>query len=143
MKNSTVLTKILALVGTVFVGLPIVAPLVFGVFSLVRSGRFRFDYLMPAELLFLVLAGAALLIWAAIRAKKYRKEMLWTMGIGAVVLAAALGFAQISGLDEGRVGEDSWQFAATLGGIILFDLAVLALFVIGIRLTVHVFKKQA
>ena len=129
--------------GTVLVSLPIVAPLVFGLFSLVRSGRFRFDFLMPGELFFLVLGGAALLIWAAIRAKKFLKAIAWLIGGAIVLLVAVQGFAQISGLAHGETGQDSWQFALTVGVFIVFDLAVLALFLIGIRLTVQVFKKQA
>jgi hypothetical protein len=36
---------------------PILAPIVFAVGSLLRDGRFRFDYLMPAELFPVVLVG--------------------------------------------------------------------------------------
>ena len=48
-------TKQLAVAGTILAGLPIAAPIIFAILSLVMDGRFRFDYLMPAELFFLVI----------------------------------------------------------------------------------------
>ena len=44
---------------------------------LIRSGMFRMDYLMPAELFLVALIGGALLIWAAPRARKRRGFDRW------------------------------------------------------------------
>ena len=63
MKPTNRLTKFLAISGTILVGLPVVAPIVFSLIRLVQGGSFMFDYLMPGELALLVLIGAGLLIW--------------------------------------------------------------------------------
>ena len=55
MKNRDVLTRSLAVVGTVLVWIPILAPILFSVVFLITAKALRFDYLMPAELFLLVL----------------------------------------------------------------------------------------
>lgn len=57
MNNRGGFTKGLAAAGTVLVFLPLLAPLFFGIIRLVQAGIFQVDYLMPAELLPLVLIG--------------------------------------------------------------------------------------
>jgi hypothetical protein len=62
MEKKDVLTKILAIVGTVLVWIPILAPVVFSVIRFIAQRRFRFDYLMPAELFPAALVGGGLLL---------------------------------------------------------------------------------
>jgi hypothetical protein len=69
MARKGLFTKILAITGTVFVWLPILAPVIFSVMFFTRSRMLRMDYLMPAELFPLVMAGGGLLLWAALRAR--------------------------------------------------------------------------
>ena len=64
-----IFTKILAVAGTVLVWIPLLAPVFFSVMFLIRTGMFRMDYLMPAELFLFALVGGVLLIWAALRAR--------------------------------------------------------------------------
>jgi hypothetical protein len=49
MENKNILTKILAIMGTVLVWLPIAAPVFFSVALLFTRPFFRLDYLMPAH----------------------------------------------------------------------------------------------
>lgn len=98
-------TKLLAIVGTILVGLPIVAPIIFGVTKFIRSGRFMLDYLMPAELGPVVLAGAILLIWAAIRARAYLKWIGWSIGIAILLVVGAQWIAVATGLADGSTPE--------------------------------------
>ncbi len=67
MDNKHIFTKILALAGTILAWLPVAAPILFSGARLGRGGMFHIDYLMPAELFPLVLAGGGLLLWAALR----------------------------------------------------------------------------
>ena len=69
MKTHNRLTKLLAIVGTLLVWFPILAPIVVTLAYFFISGLFRFDYLMPAELFLAVIIGGGLLIWAAFRAR--------------------------------------------------------------------------
>jgi hypothetical protein len=70
MEKKNVFTKILAITGTVLVCLPILAPILLSVIFLIADGEFLFDYLMPAELFPVAMAGGVLLLWAAIREKR-------------------------------------------------------------------------
>lgn len=51
------LTVTLALAGTALAWFPILAPIAFALVAFITRGRFLFDYLMPAELFFLVFAA--------------------------------------------------------------------------------------
>ena len=136
-------TKILAIVGTILVGLPIVAPIIFGLTRLIRSGRFMVDYLMPAELGFLVLAGALMLLWAAIRARAYIKWIAWSIGIAILLVVGAQWLAIATGLADGTTPEGGWQSAVVYGGIIGYDLAVISILIAGILLIRKLFKQDA
>ncbi len=141
MKYKYVLTKILAISGTILVGLPVVAPIVFSLFRLVQSGRFMFDYLMPAELGLLVLGGAALLIWAAIRAHSRVKFIVWSAGLAVFTVVGGQALAVVTGLADGSTPESSPWMAIVLSLIIAYDLLVMLLFVVGCLLCRDVFAK--
>jgi len=64
MENKKIFIKILAIIGTLFVWLPILAPVLFSAARFFQSNRFLFDYLMPAELFPIALLGAVLLMVA-------------------------------------------------------------------------------
>jgi hypothetical protein len=142
MQKRDVLTKILAIVGTILVGLPVVAPIVFGLLRLFRGASFLVDYLMPAELGFLVLAGALMLLWAAIRVRAYIKWIAWSIGLAILLVVGAQWLAVVTGLADGSIQPGGWQMAVVTGGIIAYDLAVISLLVAGIQLIRKVFKRE-
>lgn len=131
MKSSRLLTKILAISGTILVGLPVVAPIVFSLIRLVQSGRFMFDYLMPAELGFLVLGGAGLLMWAAIRARFRVKLIAWAAGLAVLTVVGGQALAVITGLADGSTSQASPWMVAVLSLLVAYDLMVLLLFITG------------
>ena len=88
-ENKSVFTKILAIVGTVLVGLLILVPILLGIVSLFQDGRFRLDYLMPAELFPLVLVGGGLLLWAALRQRRFRGLIGWGLGSAVILLVGS------------------------------------------------------
>ena len=143
MKNKNILNKILAVAGTVLVWLPVLAPVFFSAVVSIRSGRFRIDYLMPAELSPLVLAGGLLLLWAALRMRRYRALIGWVLGAAVVLLFASQGLAVVTGLADGRIEPTGWQGALVLGMLIGYDLAVILLGVGGILLIRDVFRRKA
>ncbi len=141
MKSSNLLTKILAISGTVLVGLTVIAPIAFTFIRLVQSGRFMFDYLMPAELGLLVLVGTALLIWAAVRAHFRVKLFAWAAGLAVLTVVGGQALAIITGLADGPTPKSSpWMFVV-LSMIIAYDLLVVLLFVAGCLLCRDVFAK--
>ncbi len=119
------LTTLIAIIGTNLILLPVVLPLIFGLIHLAKAGEFLFDWLMPAELLPVVLLGAALLIWAALRAKQYRLWIILSIGIGLLLLAAGLTYAQTSGLAQSPEGTMPGQETVVTALVLLFDLGVL------------------
>jgi hypothetical protein len=142
MEKKNILTKILAIVGTILVGFPVIAPIVFGLTRLFRGAPFMVDYLMPAELGFLVLAGALILLWAAIRMRAYIKWIAWSMGFAILLVVGAQWIAVATGLADGSTPEGGWESAVVYGGIIGYDLAVISIFLAGIWLIRKVFKQD-
>ncbi len=134
-------TRVLAVTGTILLWLPMLAPLIFAIFALIQRGRFLFDYLMPGELFFVVLAGAALLIWAAFRARYQLKPIGWGFGAALLALAGSLGLAQVTGLASGGIGNEGLPFIAVLVLFALYWLALIFVGIAGIRLIRRLFSK--
>lgn len=86
MENKGVLTKIMAVAGTILVWFPILAPILLGVISLVTDSIFRFDYLMPAELVLFAFGGGILLLVTAFREHSYQKLISWGVGIAFIMV---------------------------------------------------------
>ena len=106
MEKKGSLTKTLAVVGTVLVWIPVLAPILFAAASLIQAGMFRFDYLMPAELFPVALVGGGLLLWAALRARA-RRGLIGGSLAGAVILPVAgqaLAVSHRPGLGPDRAG---------------------------------------
>jgi hypothetical protein len=140
MKNKSLLTKILAIAGTVLVWFPILAPLFFALERLVRAHRFMLDYLMPAELFPAVLVGGALLLWAALRMRTHRRLTAWALGAAVLLLVASQGLAVLTGLANGETEATGWRWALVFGFIMAYNLAVIVLGVGGIMLLRQLFK---
>src|SRR4030042_3795402 len=101
-----ILTKRLALIGLIFLWLPLVAPVIFSLRYFRGSGKFMLDYLIPFEIFPLVLLGSGLLIWAAIRSKLRIKHISWGFAAAVALLVVGLVLAQVSGLASGRIEPD-------------------------------------
>jgi hypothetical protein len=142
MENKNILTKILAIAGTVLVWLPIAAPVFFTAAVLLRAGIFRMDYLMPAELFLLVLVGGGLLLWAALRRRARRGLIGWGLGGAVFLLVGSQVLAVVTGLADGRIEPTGWQWALVLAALIGYILAVILMGVGGIVLVRDLFKKK-
>jgi hypothetical protein len=141
MKNKARFTKILAVVGTVLLWLPIAATLITAIIGSISAKTFLFDYLMPAELFPLAFVGAGLLLWASFRAKLLVRPISW--GLDAVIglpVAAQL-IAIFTGLAKGDVPRGGWQEILVTTLIGLYGLAIIATGILGIQLCQKLFKK--
>ena len=134
MSNKDFLTKALAAAGTVLVWLPLLAPLIFGVISYFGDGIFRFDYLMPAELFLVVLAGGGLLAWAALRAGVYLAPIGWGIVLAILLLIATQATAVLTGLASGETAVGGWQWVLTILLLAAYTLAVAFVGVVGLLL---------
>ncbi len=140
MENKNTFTRILAVGGTVLLGLPLVAPLIFSLLLLARSGIFRFDYLMPAELFPLVLIGGGLLIWASVRARRRVNLIGGSMAAAFALLIGSQLVAMFSGLASGAIEPAGPWWVVSLGGILLYELALVAVFIGGVFLLRDLFR---
>jgi len=140
MEKKNGLTKFLAIAGSVLVWFPILAPVVLAFTSLIANGKFLLDYLMPAELFPSILLGGALLIWAAIRARRRRKLIGWSIASAVVFLFGAQGLAVLTGLASGENAATGWRIAVVFGGLMLFILSVIVIGVGGVLLIRDLYK---
>jgi hypothetical protein len=122
-------TRVLAIVGNVLIWLTLLSPVLFALMRLSSGGRFMFDYLMPAELFPLALAGGLLLLWAALRARAGVARVAWSLGIAVGALVASQGFAVVTGLASGAQEAEGWRWALVIAGL---GICVLALVVLGL-----------
>ena len=128
------LTKVLAIVGTILVWLPILAPVVFAATRFIQARRFLFDYLMPAELFPVVLVGSGLLLWAAIRARSRRGIIGWGLLAMTGLLVISQALAVVTGLASGETETGGWQWALVLAMFVGFWLALVGIAIGGILL---------
>lgn len=142
MNKGEMVTRILAIAGTVLAGLPVVFPVVLALVLLIGQHVFLFDYLMPAEFFLLVFAGAALLLWAALRARRFVGPISWTVGTAFGLLVLGQGLALLTGLASGKVA-GGWQQVLVTILIAAYALAVLVLALLGIRLCRSLFREPS
>jgi hypothetical protein len=140
MEKKNVLTKILAVAGTVFIWLPILAPVLFSVIHSIMTRRFLFDYLMPAELFPIALIGGGLLLWAALRGHSQQKLIGWGLVSAIVLLGGGQGLAVVTGLASGKTAPTGWWWGLTLAAIIAYDLVLILIGIGGVLLLKDLFK---
>jgi hypothetical protein len=124
MARGSLVAKILAIAGTVLVGLPLLAPLVLAVAAALQQRGFLLDYLMPAELFPSVLAGGLSLVVGAFLARSRRAFVVSGLAAAIVLLVGVQAFAAVTGLASGRAEATGWRLAVANGGIAGYALAV-------------------
>ena len=143
MEKKGILTKILAIVGTVLVWFPILAPVLLSVAAITKERMFRFDYLMPAELFPVALVGGGLLIWAALRARSRQRLIGWGFGIAVGLLIGGQVLAVVTGLASGETEPTGWPWALVLGSLGGYSLSLLVIGIGGVLLVRDLFKSPA
>jgi hypothetical protein len=140
MGKKGVLTKILAITGTVLVWFPILAPILLSVAVIITKHIYRFDYLMPAEFFPVALAGGALLLWAALRAGKQQRLIGWGLGAAVCLLVGGQGLAVVTGLASGETAPAGWVMAFVLTAIVAYTLTLVVIGVGGVLLLRDLFE---
>ena len=140
MEKKNAFTKILAIVGTVLVWFPILAPVLLSLILFIGEGRFLLDYLMPAELFPFALAGAILLLWAGLRARSHWKLIAWGLGIAVALLVGSQALAVVTGLASGATEPVGVWWILVLASLAIFTLGLVTIGVGGILLLRDLFK---
>jgi hypothetical protein len=136
------LARLLALIGTVLVWLPIAVMVISSILGLIRSGMFNMDYLLPAEVAPVPLFGSLLLWWAALRVHFKRSAIGWGMMAAAVFLVGSQFAAVVTGLASSDISEGGWQMFLVLGALIAYDLALAWIGITGIQLLRESIKRS-
>lgn len=131
--------RLLALLGTVAVWLPIAATLATAAAGSARAGAFRMDYLMPAELFPAFIVGGGLLIWAAHRANRRKRLIVWGVGVAVGSLFLSQLLAEVTGLASGARQPAGWPWALVVAGLAVYVGAVIATGVGGVLLVRDLF----
>ncbi|HOB44032.1 MAG: hypothetical protein WBL79_10750 [Bacillota bacterium] len=142
MDRKDVLTRILAILGTVLVWTPILFTVLTSIVGTISSRVFRFDYLMPAELFPIAFVGALLLLWAARRAKSHQKLIGWGLGGSVAFLAGGQLYAVITGLASGVTEPAGCVWAVALASIALYSLALVMTGIAGMSLVRWLYLSQ-
>lgn len=140
MSHKSLFTIILAISGTVLVWFPILAPLLLAIPGLLE-GALHFDYLIPAELFPIALAGGLLLLWAAWRARTQRKLIGWSLATAILMPFLGALIANLTGLATGEIEPTGWQWVLVLASLLGYCLALLAIGVGGFLLLRQLFKR--
>lgn len=141
-KKKETLSKVLAIIGSILVWFPVLAPFATSAIVSSRSGMFRFDYLMPAELFPSAIAGGGLLLWAALRAHLHEKIIGWSLGSAAVLLVGGQAVAAATGLASGAIEPTGWEWAIVLASITFYALALAVMGIGGLMLIRDLFKHR-
>ncbi len=142
MQKRDLIARILAILGTVLVWLPLLAPLFFGLVRLAGTGRFQFDFLMPAELFPVLLVGSVLLIVAAVLSHAYRRLIVGSFILAVVLLVGGQGLAVVSGLASGEIEPQGIWWALVIVLFVLYICALIAVGTGGILLLRRLFRAQ-
>ena len=131
----TLFDRTLAIVGTAFAWLPIVATVAFSLAESIGTGTFRIDWLMPAGMFVFYGVGAAMLVLVAIGTHRHRRLVVGSVVAAVVTLLAAQGLALVSGLASGQREPTGWAWALALVLLAGYTIAVIATGVAGLRLS--------
>jgi len=140
MVKHNALTRILAIIGTVLVWFPILAPILLSAALFIQERMLRFDYLMPAELFPAVLAGGCLLIWATLRARSRQIVVGGGLAVAVALLVAAQVLAVVTGLASGETEPAGWPWALVLASIGGYSISLVVVGVGGLLLLRDLFK---
>jgi hypothetical protein len=141
MERQTALMKGIAIAGTALAGAPILLTIITGIAATIAEGRLLVDYMMPAELFLISLAGGLLLLWPALRTRQMRAPVIAGAVSMCVFIAACQGIALLSGIATGEAAAAGTAWIAVLTALALYTTAVIGTCIAGIVLTKRLFQK--
>ena len=141
MKGGNVLTKVFALAGVILVWIPLFFTVLTAIIGSIVNRKLLFDYLMPAELFPLALAGTILLLLAAMLTHAYRKPVCLGTAAAVLFLLGSLILAKVTGLATGAANPAGWALVSAIVLINLYSVSIAGIGAIGILITKTVYRK--
>ena len=143
MNTRMLAAKITAIAGSVLLLFPVAFMLVISIPGSIMRGSFIMDFLIPAELGLFVLIGALLLLAGAILGKRQVKLVALGIGLLALTIVGGQLLAMASGLATSTDAEpEGLAFLVIIGSIILYDIFMVLLSIVGVRLSISLFRKE-
>ena len=142
MDHKNILTKVLAITGTVLVWFPILAPILLSAIPLIVEHSLLFDYLMPMELFLFALAGSALLLWATLRAHSRVKFIVWGIGIAIFMFLELQWFAEVTGMASGETEPVGWMWGIVIASLVAHAVGIILVGTGGALLLRDLFKRR-
>lgn len=131
MGKKDTIAKVLAIIGTVLLWIPILFTILTSAVGTILSKVFRMDYLMPAELFPVVLVGSILLFIAARRSRIHDKLVGWSTIIMFVFLLGGQALAVITGLASGETEAAGLPWVLVVGALVLYSALLIELCITG------------
>jgi len=140
MKNKSLISKIIAITGTILIWIPIIVPVSFTIIFLIIKGKFAFDFLMPMELIFCVIIGAILLIIASIIMKFKWKIIGISLGTIISIFILVQFIAEITGIASGEAGMTPLLYFIMITFVIIYIISLIILCISSINLVKKLLK---
>ncbi|MBN1241598.1 MAG: hypothetical protein JXA15_02695 [Spirochaetales bacterium] len=137
------LKKSLALVGTLLAALPLIAPIALTIMRVAGGASFIFDYLMPAELFPLAIAGGLMILVAGLLSRRRRWLAIGSLAAAAIFFLGITVGAELTGLASGAHPATGWRVALLYGFLVLFVASEIAIVVGGILLARDLAREPA
>jgi peptidoglycan/LPS O-acetylase OafA/YrhL len=134
LKNKGTATKVICIAGTLLTWLPIAFTVLTSAVGTIATGRFHFDYLMPAELFPAAIAGAVLLLWAAWRSGLRFRMIGLSLVLAVLFLAGVMAIASLTGLATGETEPAGMPLIAVMSCLALYTVSLIAVGTGGILL---------
>jgi len=99
--------------------------------------------MIPAELGIAVLAGGAMLLVAALVARRRRWLVGGVAGATLACIVLCMALAALTGLASGRTEPTGWRFVLVVSMLALYDIGVVALGVAGIVLAIDLLNARS
>lgn len=141
MGKRDILTKVLAIAGTVLTAFPLLAPLIIAGLRFKAERGLRVDWFIPAELFLVVLLGGLFLLWAALRARLQRGWIAWSLGLAMLFLFGGQALASITGLATGKIAAQGVWWVAVLATIAIYVVCAASLALNGILILRGLFRR--
>ncbi len=134
--------RVLAVLGTTLTGIPIAAPVVLAAVSLLVAQHWRFDYLLPGELVVPAATGGAALLAASLVARRARVAVCCAANAAALFFVLVGVIANATGLATGAAPAEGPALIAVAAVYVGYVLSVVAMFAVGVVLCGSLFGRR-
>lgn len=142
-KGRNKVTKTLAAAGTILVLGPIAFAVLTSAIGTIVTGKFHFDYLMPAELFPVAFAGALLLFWAAKQSGLHFRFIGFNLVLLLFFMGTIIVIPSVTGLASGETEPAGAPFLIVMSCLVLYTISLISAGVNGIRLWRDLYREAA